>query len=280
MQQSGASTAGGTILNRLQKPEYTGENRCIPCTATNLAIAAVLTAGAFVLWAPAALGVAAVSLAMIYFRGYLVPGTPELTKRYFPDWLLRVFDKEAKPQFDGGTFDIESSLMEAGVLVETPDGVDVELTPTFAAAWGERMSLVAARDADIHELAALLGVEEDRLAITEHGRDSFIAWVDGDWLAQWESRAAFIADMAAAKELEARYESWHDLPMMLRSELLGGLRLFVEECPTCGGPVDFGQQVVQSCCRSYDVIAASCQECGARLFETEFDVDALEQEQA
>ncbi|WP_267639365.1 hypothetical protein [Haloarchaeobius amylolyticus] len=266
-------------MSRIRRPEYTGENRCIPCTVTNLAIAAVLTGGSVLLWPPAAVGVAAFSLGMIYFRGYLVPGTPELTKRYFPDWLLRVFDKEAKPRYDGGEFDMESTLLEAGIIEETPDQNDVMLTPTFAAAWAERMAHVAARDADIDELAGLLGVEEERLAITEHGSESFIAWVDGEWLAQWESRGAFVADMAAAKELESRYDDWHDLPMMLRSEMLGGLRLFLEECPICGGRVTLGQRVVKSCCRSYDVVATSCQECGARLFETEIDTESLEQQQ-
>ncbi|WP_439026231.1 hypothetical protein [Haloarchaeobius sp. DT45] len=238
-------------------------------------IAGVLTAATFVLWAPAALVVAVISVAMIYFRGYLVPGTPELTKRYFPDWLLRVFDKDAKPRFDADEFDLEEMLRAAGAVVETADGSDVELTHEFAAAWSERMALVSSRDADVHELGDLLAVEEDRLTVTEHGADSYIAWVDGEWLAQWESRAAFVADIAAAKELARRYDAWHDLPMAVRSELLGGLRLFVEECPVCGGSVAFGQEVVQSCCRSYDVIAASCQECGSRLFESEVDLDSM-----
>ncbi|WP_435332570.1 hypothetical protein [Haloarchaeobius sp. TZWWS8] len=266
-------------MERIRRPEYTGENRCIPCTATNLVIGAGLTAGAFVVAPIASVPVAVTSIAMIYFRGYLIPGTPELTKRYFPDWLLRKFDR-GPTQFDPTGFDIETALVDAGALEEDVTGTDLQLTRGFAAAWEERMELVAMRDADVHELARMLDVEQDRLALTEQDGDAFTAWVDGDWLGQWESRAAFVADVAATKELERRVDRWADLPMVVRSELLGGLRLFVEHCPGCGGQVAFGQEVVQSCCRSYDVVAASCQDCGSRLFESQVDLDTLQRSSA
>lgn len=51
--------------------------------------------------------------------------------------------------------------------------------------------------------------------------------------------------------------------------MLNGLRLFVERCPACDGPVTADREVVESCCRSLDVVAVSCDACGARLFETE-----------
>jgi hypothetical protein len=44
------------------------------------------------------------SLALVYLRGYLVPGTPAFTKRYFPDWLLAWFDKT--PERREGTVDV------------------------------------------------------------------------------------------------------------------------------------------------------------------------------
>ncbi|WP_435358155.1 hypothetical protein [Haloarchaeobius sp. DFWS5] len=263
-----------SIVNKIRRPEYTGDNRCLPCTATNLVIGAGLTAGAYVVSPLAAVPVAAGSLAMIYFRGYLVPGTPELTKRYFPEWLLKKFDKGTK-EFDPTGFDVETALVEAGALEEDSTGLDLQLTPAFAAAWEHRMAELADREADVDELATILDVDADRLAITEQDGDAFVAWLDGDWLGQWESRAAFVADIAGAKELETRYDGWDVLPMLVRSELLGGLRLFIERCPTCSGQVAFGQQVVSSCCRSYDVVASSCQNCGSRLFESEVDLDAF-----
>jgi hypothetical protein len=91
------------VISRFRQPEYTGENRCLPCTAVNTLLAAGLSgavaAGGLVVTTPvvgavAGVAVLGVSLLSIYLRGYLVPGTPELTKRYFPPWLLRAFGKE------------------------------------------------------------------------------------------------------------------------------------------------------------------------------------------
>jgi len=88
-------------IGRLRNPEYTGENRCIPCTAVNVAIAAVAAvAVAVALTTPVGLAVLVVSLAAVYLRGYLVPGTPTLTGRYLPDSVLARFDKG--PRAAGG----------------------------------------------------------------------------------------------------------------------------------------------------------------------------------
>lgn len=55
------------------------------------------------------------------------------------------------------------------------------------------------------------------------------------------------------------------------------LRIFINRCPECDSPVHVEQEVVESCCRSYDVIASACQECDARLFEMEWDdTDTIE----
>jgi hypothetical protein len=97
------STRIADVLTEARQPEYTGENRCVPCTATNVAIAAVLAIGlAFILVTPIGVVAFLASLVVIYLRGYLVPGTPELTKRYFPPWLLALFGKEpvARNVFD------------------------------------------------------------------------------------------------------------------------------------------------------------------------------------
>ena len=84
---------GTSLRDRIREPEYTGENRCIPCTVVNGVLAVVLTAAAAVFGPVTAAVVLVASLGSIYYRGYLVPGTPELTKRYLPDRVLRVFGK-------------------------------------------------------------------------------------------------------------------------------------------------------------------------------------------
>jgi hypothetical protein len=85
-------------LERLEQPAYTGENRCTPCTVVNLLLAAALAALAGRRNRALGLGVFLGSAALIYLRGYLVPGTPELTKRYLPASVLARFGKTDRPE--------------------------------------------------------------------------------------------------------------------------------------------------------------------------------------
>ncbi|WP_257299950.1 hypothetical protein [Haloarchaeobius sp. FL176] len=256
-----------SFVDQLRHPEYTGENRCIPCTVTNLGIAGVLSAGAFLLSPWLAVGVALTSVTAIYLRGYLVPGTPELTKRYFPDWLLGLFDRRPAG-FDADSFGVESALLRAGAV--EPAGDDLDLDSAFAAAWHAEMVPLTDQPSQRAALAALTDLDADAIRLdTRPGR--FVAWYDGEWLGQWESRAAFVADVAAAPVVAARLDDWEAMPVAYRSELLAGLRLFLDRCPTCDGDVAFGTDVVESCCRSYDVVAANCVDCDARLFEVPLD---------
>ena len=322
-------SSGTGPIDRLRRPQYTGENRCTPCTAVNLVVATVLSVAVWVAVPPPAglaLGAAVLvaSLGAIYLRGYLVPGTPWFTKTYFPDWLLRAFEKEpaatpsgttaaasetagappgsaaASPAgaaggradgqargefdveavlFDAGEgpvperFDVEAALADGGVIEECADVEDLCLTPAFQSAWRERVAEFEDGDLSRLELASVLDVEADRLEVREFG-DAFVAHVDGEHAGQWESRAAFLADVAAARELSGRLEGWDDWNVDIRGRVLTGVRLFVETCPDCGGPVTVEEDVVESCCRSIDVAAGSCAECGARLFETALPADA------
>ncbi|TKX73588.1 hypothetical protein EXE46_13545 [Halorubrum sp. GN11_10-6_MGM] len=92
---------GTSLRDRIREPEYTGENRCVPCTVLNGVLAVALTAAAAVFGPVAAAVVLTASLGSIYYRGYLVPGTPELTKRYLPDRVLRVFGKAPEGPREG-----------------------------------------------------------------------------------------------------------------------------------------------------------------------------------
>lgn len=90
------------IVSRVRRPEYTGENRCTPCTVVNVGFSAALAAAVGVVASPVSgFAVLVASLGLVYLRGYLVPGTPTLTKRYLPDRVLRLFDKGTDPVVDG-----------------------------------------------------------------------------------------------------------------------------------------------------------------------------------
>ena len=286
-------SAGARVIDRLKQPEYTGENRCVPCTAVNLVIAGLLAVGVWAVlaaagirpaWVAPSLAAASflLSVAAIYLRGYLVPGTPWFTKTYFPDWLLRAFEKEPATESSAGVavaggartgghavgeFDVEAVLHDAGAVEECADADDLCLVPAFREAWRSAVEAVRSAEGGPRERADALDAD---LVVEERG-EVLVARADGAIAGQWESEAAFIADVAAAGVLAERYPGWGDLDLRERGAVLGGLRLFVERCPSCDGPVTFGEEVVESCCRFADVVAVTCEDCGARLFETEVD---------
>lgn len=270
------ATSGG-VFERLRRPEYTGENRCTQCTIVNTVFAvglSVLVAAG--LATRATLGVSVgVGLAVfvgcagaIYFRGYLVPGTPMLTKRYFPDWVLAAFGKAPETPGRGfeGDFDPDAALRGVGALEECQGGDDLCLTDQFEAEWDDQFDRLD-DDASRYELLSLLQADDGEVTYQEFG-EAFRASVDGDLVGQWESEAAFLADLGAARLLSERHPDWETLTLENKSRLLGGLRLFIHVCPTCGGTPEFETETVESCCSTHDVAAVSCLDCGARLFES------------
>jgi hypothetical protein len=276
--------SAASVIERVRQPEYTGENRCLPCTVVNLVIAVVLSAltgyvGIFAGWGALTGGILGgvvfiLSVASIYFRGYLVPKTPELTKRYFPEWLLAKFDTESEPASEeiDEKIDVEAALHEAGILEEKPHG-DLGLTPEFERAWSEQIDTEREADTTREALAEIVGVDEDGLHFDEYQSGAFMAFYDHNQVGRWESEAAFLADAAAGRVLPEYYGDWDRASPEARGQLLAGLRLFIDECPDCGGVVRFGQEIVESCCRSHQVVAVTCEDCDARLFE----IDATEE---
>lgn len=263
-------------LGRVRQAEYTGENRCLPCTVVNIIIAAVvaaaIAAAVSTVLTPSA-GVAGggvfflLSLVAIYLRGYLVPGTPELTKRHFPPWLLSLFGKGPERVEVETDVNPEVALVSAGALEECETEDDLCLTDTFRESWYSKIEQTGDDDSDRDRLLDLLGVEDGEVHFEEYG-EAFQARLDGVVVGRWESEAAFRADLGAARTLEARLRNWTALSSEERSQLLSGLRLFIDSCPNCGGTPDFGTETVESCCSTHEVAAVSCGNCNARLFET------------
>ena len=129
-----------STVDALRQEEYIGENRCLPCTAVNVILGAVvaLIGGAAVKRALGrtagrltALILAGVFGALIYLRGYLVPGTPELTKRYLPQPVLKLFGKEPGTDTEDLAFgDQIDDRIEADIADEQSDTDETEQTQT------------------------------------------------------------------------------------------------------------------------------------------------------
>jgi hypothetical protein len=209
----------------------------------------------------------AMSIGAIYLRGYLVPGTPTLTRRYLPERIHRWFE-DSEPPRQGAAVDVEAVLRSADAIEPCLSGEDLCLSPEFRSEWETAIDSVD-EESGLEELAVMLELDPDRLTVHEYG-DAFTISLDGEarkQIGQWESSAAFRADIAGARVLERSSSDWARLRGPERGTVLGGLRLFLESCPACSGPVELGGETVESCCSTHDVVALGCDRCGVRLFE-------------
>lgn len=256
------------LLESVRQPEYTGENRCPPCTVVNALIAVALSGFLSTLATPIVGGLTfLVCVAAIYLRGYLVPGTPTLTKRYLPDRVRRLFGthlEDAGTDATSGTADVESLLRATGVVIDCPEEDDLCLETTFLAAWHDRIATLEDEDTRLEALGERLDLEAGELAL-EDSTGGYVARYEGDRIGIWPSEAAFLADLAAAPALDERGPGWQELSADEQGVVLTGLRVFLEACPTCGGEIDGNEETVESCCSTATRMAVECGDCGARL---------------
>jgi hypothetical protein len=243
------------VGDRLRRPEYTGENRCLPCTVVNVCLTLALAAVAAIALTPLGGVVVLVGgLGAVYFRGYLVPGTPALTVRYFPPWLLELFGKDVELR--------ETLQPVEGVAVRaTPEGG--RLVDAFAAAWDDRIESMRAAGVSEADVATLLGVDE----ASNVGEAAYV--VDGG-LRRWLSPSALLADAAAAAVLAERGgDAWASLDPDDRVATLRDLRKHLDYCPLCDGALDDEEtETVETCCtESERVLMATCLDCDVRLIE-------------
>ncbi|WP_255191674.1 hypothetical protein [Natronobeatus ordinarius] len=277
-----------TFLDRVRKPEYTGENRCVPCTLVNVVIA--LVGSAFVGLVSPVLGVVAFagSIALIYLRGYLVPGTPEFTKRYVPDRVLARFDTHPVPESteddEDGTqwetlerleeqrrnaVDPEQFLLEEGIV--EPCGEDLCFTDEFAALLDAHVERYRDEPVARETVADMFDLEPEDVSFEDR---EYPAIKVSRRIRKWPGDAALVADAATHEALCERTERWMDVPFEQRVGMLESLRSFHVRCPLCSGDVALGSDTVESCCRSYEVRALACADCAEPLLE--FDPEGVE----
>lgn len=286
-------------LDSLRQPEHTGDNRCIPCTSVNITIALCLGVVTAYIWIPAGIALFIASLIIIYLRGYLIPGTPTLTKRYLPEPILKLFEQtSSKPNHSGleqpsrptpakeQTTDPETILLEANAIEPCQNKDDLCLTDEFQATWDEHLDTTsfdslltesenegdAKSKEQIHNseqtpFDQLVETDEEIHVESQKPDDDIFAYTDTAQVGYWRSHSAFLADITAAAALSEQYDGWSDLMVEERFQAINGLRAFLEECPECGGEIEMGEDVVESCCRAHDVLVLSCIDCETRLLE-------------
>ena len=271
------STSSIPFLDRFRQPEYTGVNRCLPCTIVNVAIAFVMSVLVALIAFPLGATVFVTSLLAIYLRGYLVPGTPTLTKRYLPDNILSLFDTHPIAENDEETrqtvesleyerehaVDPEQFLLDIGAVGPCEHEDDLCLTDEFAGRLDSRTN--ADEDPiDYEEVTSLFDTDSDSLTVLDR---QYPAVKIDRRIRKWPSEAALLADLAADSALRAQTERWAAVPLTQRLGILKSLRSFYERCPRCSGEIYLHEETTESCCRTYEVIAIGCRECEQPLLE-------------
>jgi hypothetical protein len=291
------------IIKIVRQSEYTGENRCGPCTILNVVIAVIISIGASRKSKRIGIVLFGVSTMLIYLRGYLIPGTPSLTKQYLPADVLRWFGKEPKPDFDTGlgtsdTSEVNSThtsvsnetnsdqepdsefeltaeqyLLRQNVVEPCEEVDDLCLTSTFETALLDEIDQIDFNAITAEDAASLFGIDtDDELEIVEFD-DARVMNQGNTQVGKWPSHAALVADVTAAHVLNQQDSNWDRYSPEQKGQILTNIRLFLETCPTSGGSVSMSEETVESCCQSHDIFAVICDDTGERLFE--YPVDEL-----
>ncbi len=262
-----------SVVEAVRRPEYTGVNRCWPCTTLNVALLGVLSVATALVWLPGAPVVAVLGGAAVWLRGYFVPYTPRFGPRIarrLPIEFESAGSPSGGPPGDAGAGglagpdpdDPESllgALVEAGVMT---GGDRLHLADEFRAAWRRERSRLAELDGEALAAAAVEAAPGEREA-TVHDVD------DGEWvrLVGEEpvilSRPVVIAELGAARALS-------DLGAFDGSAAATGaraVRAFVEECPVCEAEVV--ESSTANCCggrKEEPRPVLQCPDCERRLY--------------
>lgn len=269
-----------SFLDTIKQPEYTGKNRCIPCTAVNVVIAAILSVVIAIGFIEVAIVFFLLSLVIIYVRGYLIPGTPELTKRYLPDRIHRHFDQHpAEDEYlDPDEFktvqkvkyqrenkvDPEEYLLEAGVIQFDFELDDIRLTEYFVERLDHHTDEIDPESIGEEDVAALFDADiED---VTDAERD-YPAYTVDFRVRKWPSPTAFINDLAGERVMHEFTDDWLTVPVEQRAKMRETFRYLREFCPACGGEIMLTEETVDSCCGTWEVIAIKCSVCDEHFVE-------------
>ncbi len=266
------------LLERIRRPEYTGNDRCWPCTIANGAVLALVAGGLVLLGRRAtAAVVTAVGVAAIGLRGYLLPYTPRFAPRLVAALPVDPIDRDEPDSLSDaevpvGTADgdaptgdeVVAALLEAGVVV--PRGEEFLLEESFRADWRREMQALAGRN-----LEGLAAVADDLTPPAvearprrDWGRSSVV--LDGPAGLVSLSEAVAVAELAAARALESRVDE------SVRLAAGRPLRSLLERCPLCDGELAVTQS---ACCGEVTPIGETppeklvCPDCDVRLFTYE-----------
>jgi hypothetical protein len=253
------------VTNSLKNPDYTGENRCYPCTVLNIIIAIIISGSFAYVSSPLAIGVLFISFLTIYLHGYLIPGTPIITEKYFPQWLLSFFDKQSTLHVTSPENDTVPLLFERDIIITTEED-ELFLGDDFTCAIESELEAAKEHGYGREDVASILGIDSAGISFKDFD-NAFLMTNDDSIIGKWESSAAVLLDIAAGRAMQSLIPEWNLLSSQDRRHLLRSIRSVAGTCPACGEPVKRSETVVESCCSSTDSIAVDCTGCEKRLLE-------------
>lgn len=280
----------GDFLCRVRHPDYTGTDRCVPCTLLNLYVSAVVAITVALAWSRP-VGVAAFGLMalLVYVRGYLVPGTPALTA--LPERILGLFRRSRGEKGDGegketpeesagekfradahGEKSFARELLEADLLERR--GTELHLPRRVHEAWTKRIRRIDRRGSVTERLFRQYEADSDRLQLDRLGERPVLL-SHGRPVAVWPSRGALIADVALESILAERVD-WNRFDRRERNRHLETFRAFLKSCPVCGaslpppersgGDGTRDENGERSAART-ESITITCSECGDTILD-------------
>jgi len=266
----------------LRRPEYTGSNRCWPCTVVNGAIVAV---GSVLLAAVSSrvVGVAGAvaGFAVVWLRGYLLPGTPRFAPRIVAaiPGGERLFDTASDGEIDspdaGGSLsagrgpddpeELLGRLIECGVL--EVDGDTVAPTTAYDERWHAEMDQLRGNStAELAAAAETISPAAEARAVSEDDEWVALTPTDGNVIDEtWLTRPVAIAEIAAYRAAEGVLSEEATRLAAARTN-----RMFLETCPDCGAELEQG--VDMPCCGGHTgpgeepAETLVCPDCEVRLY--------------
>ncbi|PSQ28295.1 hypothetical protein BRD06_04070 [Halobacteriales archaeon QS_9_67_15] len=204
MDANSSQAVPSRLVDAVRRPEYTGANRCWPCTALNGVLLGV-----------AAVAVGTVSVSLAVATAAVGAGTLAGEDGSDPEVVLE-------------------TLIEGGVLAA--EGPELSLSESFETAWDEEVD--ALLDASGEELAAAAATAAPGTPETT------VHEVDGDQVVQLGSggsvmdedeallsRPVVVAEVAAVRALTAADVKFD---AAARATAANALRAFLDDCPVCG----------------------------------------------
>lgn len=281
------------LVRRLQTwffpTEYTGDQRCLPCTVVNLGLLILSGLTIALLSKLAAVAFGILGIFLIWIRGYFVPYTPQFAPKiaaHLPitfyeearqsSSLMEFSERGIETTRNGGKVmlgtderdasnDVSTTILpplsEAGIIRQRDD--TLVLDESYREKW--RSVIRDVRGDNLKAAIEMTTPAENVERVTE-GEATWYVLTDEDRSIKsetWLSPAVAIAEVAAIEALE------DSLSSSTVVQAAAFLRPFLEQCPVCEG--DLIETTADQCCASYgpdgpqNVLACSdCEEYVAR----------------